>query len=95
MSGESPPSCCVDWYYHNRTDSLVVLRCDEEDVYFEKVVFPFDVVNFDAPADAKVMVWGHCNGSVDVLDSFVVSEGAEAVVPPAPLTVSESAATDY
>lgn len=87
----------MDWYYRNRSDSLVVLRCDEEDVYFEKVVFPFGVVSFSAPADAKVMVWGHCNGSVDILDSFVVSEGAQAVVPPAPLTMPEpvtTAATD-
>lgn len=40
----------------------------------EKVAFPFDMVNFNAPAAAKVFVWGYCNGSVEVIDSFIVGE---------------------
>ncbi len=62
--------CC----YRNQSDGLVVLRSDEEDFYMEKVVFPFDMISFNAPAAAKIMVWGYSNGSVEIVDSFVAGE---------------------
>jgi len=40
----------------------------------EKVVFPFDTISFEAPAATKVFVWGYCNGSVEIIDSFVVGK---------------------
>jgi len=40
----------------------------------EKVVFPFDMISFNAPAAAKIMVWGYSNGSVEIVDSFVAGE---------------------
>ena len=64
----------MEWCYHNQSDALVVLRCDEEDFYMEKVVFPFDTVSFEAPAATKVFIWGYGNGSVEIIDSFVVGQ---------------------
>jgi len=64
----------VEWCYHNQSDALVVLRSDEENFYMEKVAFPFDIVSFEAPASTKVSVWGYCNGSVAIIDSFVVGK---------------------
>ncbi len=64
----------MEYSYHNRSDALVVLRSDQEDFYMEKVAFPFDRVSFNAPAAAKVFVWGYSNGSVEVIDSFIVGE---------------------
>ena len=64
----------MEYCYHNRSDALVVLRSDQEDFYMEKIAFPFDMVSFNAPAAVKVFVWGYCNGSVEVIDSFIVGE---------------------
>ncbi|TGG84854.1 MAG: DUF1830 domain-containing protein [Aphanocapsa feldmannii 288cV] len=62
--------------YRNVSDTLVILRCDEPDFYLEKVIFPFDLVVFDAPLGAYIQVWGHGNGLVEVVEQFVVGEPA-------------------
>ena len=64
----------MEWFYYNQFDALVVLRSDEEDFYMEKVAFPFDRVSFEAPAATKVFVWGYSNGSVEIIDSFIVGK---------------------
>ncbi|KKZ11105.1 MAG: hypothetical protein TH68_09295 [Candidatus Synechococcus spongiarum 142] len=67
----------MEWCYHNQSDALVVLRSDEEDFYMEKVAFPFDMVSFEAPVATKVFVWGYCNGSVAIIDSFIVGKSMD------------------
>ncbi|MEB3308460.1 MAG: DUF1830 domain-containing protein [Cyanobacteriota bacterium] len=61
--------------YRNRTDRMVIIRCEgREGFYLERVVFPFELLTFECPADEKLEVWTHGLGGPELMDSLPVAE---------------------
>ena len=60
----------IDCGYRNGTDRMVIVRCVGPDsFYLERVVFPFEVLSFSCPAQAKVEIWTHGLGGPELLES--------------------------
>ncbi len=39
---------------------MIILRCfGAENYYLERVIFPFEILNFTAPQEAEVEIWSH------------------------------------
>ena len=50
----------VEFSYTNRGERMIVLRCIGPSKFFlERVLFPSDVITFNAPKDSKVEIWGN------------------------------------
>ena len=64
--------CCS---YRNNDDRMVILRCFGSDgFYLERVIFPFEVLNFVAPPEAEVEIWSHSIGSPELVKTYTISE---------------------
>lgn len=60
----------IDCGYRNGSDRMVIVRCVGSDsFYLERVVFPFEVLTFSCPAEAKVEIWTHGLGGPELLES--------------------------
>ena len=54
---------------------MVILRCfGSEGFYLERVIFPFEVLNFVAPSQGEVEVWSHSIGSPELVKTYTISE---------------------
>ena len=52
---------------------MVIVRClGPEEFFLERVVFPFELLSFLAPADAVVEIWTHGLGGPELLESLDV-----------------------
>lgn len=61
--------------YRNSRDVMVVLRCCGPDQFFlERVVFPFELLTFLAPADAEVRIHGPATGGTELLEDVPLEE---------------------
>ena len=61
--------------YRNSQDRMVIMRCfGAEQFYLERVVFPFEILSFSAPADAEIEIWTHVLGGPELLETLPVSE---------------------
>jgi hypothetical protein len=61
--------------YRNSLDRMVILRCfGSEQYYLERVVFPFELLNFSAPADGEVEIWSHGLGGPELVETSPVRE---------------------
>ena len=64
--------CCS---YRNDDDRMVILRCFGSDgFYLERVIFPFEVLNFVAPPEAEVEIWSHSIGSPELVATHPIRE---------------------
>ena len=64
--------CCS---YRNNDDRMVFLRCFGSDgFYLERVIFPFEVLNFVAPPEAEVEIWSHSIGSPELVATHPIRE---------------------
>jgi len=61
--------------YRNGLDRMVILRCfGSEQYYLERVVFPFELLNFSAPADGEVEIWSHGLGGPELVETYPIRE---------------------
>lgn len=61
--------------YRNGTDRMVIVRClGPEEFFLERVVFPFELLNFLAPREAVVEIWTHGLGGAELVESLNASE---------------------
>ncbi len=57
--------------YQNRSDRMVILRCIGPDQFFlERVVFPVEILGFEAPAASEVQIWSHSLGGPELIERF-------------------------
>jgi hypothetical protein len=74
--------------YRNSRDVMVVLRCCGPAQFFlERVVFPFELLTFLAPAEAEVRIHGPAAGGLELLEEVPLEELQlePAPLPPHPL----------
>jgi hypothetical protein len=65
------PTPCT---YRNSQDRMVIVRCfGAQQFYLERVVFPFEILSFSAPADAEIEIWTHGLGGPELLETLPVS----------------------
>ncbi len=59
--------------YRNSSDRMVIARCVGADAFFlERVVFPFELLSFECPADAELQIWTHGLGGPELLEKMDV-----------------------
>jgi len=50
----------IEFSYKNSGERMVVLRCiGPSKFFFERVLFPLEVLTFMAPYDSRVEIWGN------------------------------------
>ena len=69
---------------------MVIVRClGPEEFFLERVVFPFELLSFLAPADSVVEIWTHGLGGPELLESLDIQTLlVEAPEEPALLSVA-------
>jgi hypothetical protein len=61
--------------YRNASDRMVIVRCCGPDAfYLERVVFPFELLSFEAPANSEVEIWTHGLGGPELLETLASGE---------------------
>jgi hypothetical protein len=71
--------------YRNARDVMVVLRCCGPDRFFlERVVFPFELLTFLAPANAEVRIHGPAADGMELLEEVPLEELRLEAAPPPP-----------
>lgn len=83
--------------YRNSSDRMVILRsCGPGEFYLERVIFPFELLSFQAPKGAELEIWTHGLGGPELLETLPSTEllieppdldGAEGSEDPAWLTI--------
>jgi len=59
--------------YRNSSDRMVITRCVGADAFFlERVVFPFELLSFECPAEAELQIWTHGLGGPELLEKIDV-----------------------
>ena len=71
---------------------MVIVRCEGHDgFYLERVVFPFELLSFECPAQSELEIWTHGLGGPEMVDRLPIHELIiEAPSSPARLEVVES-----
>jgi hypothetical protein len=65
----------LDCGYRNSTDRMVILRCcGPQQFYLERVIFPFEVLAFQCPAQTEVEVWTHGLGGPELLETLRIED---------------------
>ena len=60
----------IDCGYRNGSDRMVIVRCVGPDsFYLERVVFPFELLSFSCPAEAKVEIWTYGLGGPELVET--------------------------
>ena len=50
----------IEFSYKNKGERMVVLRCiGPTKLFFERVLFPLEVLTFMAPYNSRVEIWGN------------------------------------
>lgn len=61
--------------YRNGSDRMVIVRClGPEEFFLERVVFPFELLSFLAPAESVVQIWTHGLGGPELRESIPVED---------------------
>ena len=69
--------------YNNSLDKMVIVRCfGSNGFYLERVVFPFEILNFQAPSEAEIEVWCHSIGGPELVSTDSI-ENLKTAAPPA------------
>ena len=54
---------------------MVIVRCEGHDgFYLERVVFPFEVLSFECPAQSELEVWTHGLGGPELVERVPIHE---------------------
>jgi hypothetical protein len=54
---------------------MVIVRClGPQEFFLERVLFPFELLSFLAPADTEVQIWTHGLGGPELVESIPVAE---------------------
>ena len=54
---------------------MIIVRCvGEKSFFIEKVIFPSDIIAFNAPKGAMVEIWGNDLSGLHLEDSMTVDE---------------------
>ena len=54
---------------------MVIVRClGPQEFFLERVVFPFELLSFLAPANTDVQIWTHGLGGPELVESIPVAE---------------------
>lgn len=81
---DAGPVPTLDCGYRNASDRMVILRCcGHEQFYLERVVFPFEMLTFSCPAEARVEIWTHGLGGPELVESLTADELVLMVPTPA------------
>ena len=71
----------VEFSYTNTGARMIVLRCIGPSKFFlERVLFPSDVITFNAPKDSKVEIWGNELYGPKLEERIRVSNDEQAIV---------------
>ena len=71
--------------YQNRSDRMVILRCIGPDQFFlERVVFPVEILGFEAPPASAVEIWSHSLGGPELLERCLAEARTGVAVPDLP-----------
>jgi hypothetical protein len=61
--------------YRNASDRMVIVRCCGPGAfYLERVVFPFELLSFQAPPGSEMEIWTHGLGGPDLLEASTVED---------------------
>ncbi len=61
--------------YRNSSDRMVIVRCiGPQEFFLERVVFPFELLSFLAPAESMVQIWTHGLGGPELRETIKVEE---------------------
>ena len=61
----------INCSYRNDLERMVILRCfGSNNYYLERVIFPFELLNFSAPGDAEVEIWSHGIGGPELVETL-------------------------
>ena len=72
--------------YRNGSDRMVILRCLGPGGFFlERVVFPFEMLNFSCPKDSEVKIWTHGLGGPELVESLLADD---LILDPTPPTLA-------
>tara|TARA_R100001079_G_scaffold63139_1_gene32694 strand:- start:201 stop:404 length:204 start_codon:yes stop_codon:yes gene_type:complete len=65
----------IEYSYKNVTNRMIIVRCIGEKSFFvEKVIFPSEILTFDAPKGSRVEIWGNDLSGLHLEDSAIVGE---------------------
>jgi len=68
---EGPGASELVCSYRNGSDRMVILRClGPEGFFLERVLFPFEMLNFDCPKHSEVKIWTHGLGGPELVESL-------------------------
>ncbi|QEY31674.1 DUF1830 domain-containing protein [Synechococcus sp. RSCCF101] len=71
--------------YRNTSDRILIIKCcGDQHFFLERVVFPFELLSFQAPKQALVEVWTHGLGGPELIarhgaEELSSEEGVDAV----------------
>jgi hypothetical protein len=75
--------------YRNGSDRMVILRCLGPDGFFlERVVFPFEMLNFACPKDSEVKIWTHGLGGPELVEALMADD---LILDPVPTNLAADA----
>ncbi len=61
--------------YRNSSDRMVIARCvGPEQFYLERVVFPFELLSFECPAQSELEIWTHGLGGPELVERISASD---------------------
>ncbi|MCT0199437.1 DUF1830 domain-containing protein [Synechococcus sp. CS-1325] len=61
--------------FRNTSDRMVIVRCcGPKEFYLERVVFPFEMLSFEAPLGSVVEVWTHGLGGPELIETLASSD---------------------
>lgn len=70
-----PPLAQLTCGYRNASDRMVIVRCiGPESFFLERVVFPFELLSFLAPADSIVQIWTHGLGGPELIETLEATD---------------------
>ncbi len=73
--GEPPCDGDLDCSYRNGSDRMVILRCvGPQGFFLERVVFPFELLNFTCPQSSEIKIWTHGLGGPELVESLLADE---------------------
>ena len=65
----------IEYSYKNVTNRRIIVRCiGEKSDYVEKVIFPAEILTFDAPKGSRVEIWGNDLSGLHLEESAIVGE---------------------
>ena len=65
----------IDFSYKNETSRMIIVRCvGEKSFFIVKVIFPSEIIAFNAPKCARVEIWGNDLSGLHLEESMTVDE---------------------